>query len=70
MTTRPKRCRGIIVTTDGRRIMGPWRGEIYSAMRAAQTLADRRQLSVKQIDGLVRKNLSEEAREIEIEIAI
>jgi hypothetical protein len=68
MGTHPKKCRAVIVTKDGKRYLTPWRGALHTALRAAERLAARKNLDVKQIDGMVRNSASEHERGIEIEI--
>lgn len=48
------KCRAIVITKQGKRHVTRWRDEMFDALGAAQRLAKRRRLDMKQIDGQIR----------------
>jgi hypothetical protein len=61
-----KRCKGVVVTEDGKSYLTDWRATPQGALSAAKRLAERKGLKVKSINGLFLTKASEAERDIEI----
>jgi hypothetical protein len=59
MGTHPKTCRAVVITTEGKRYLTPWRGTTHGAMCAARRLAERKNLVVAQIDSILKQKESD-----------
>jgi hypothetical protein len=47
----PRNIRAVVVTTDGKQYLTPWRATMRGALSAAKRFAERNSLQVKRIDG-------------------
>ncbi|WP_024517103.1 hypothetical protein [Bradyrhizobium sp. Tv2a-2] len=54
-----KNIRCVVVTTDGKRYVTRWFTNGLTAIRAAERLAERKELKVKAINGMVRKQVAD-----------